>query len=109
MPGWPAHIFLTFATMSAIEYYIFGLSHVRDVLSLFLFFIVVLVGGLMPDILEPYKKGEKHRGFLHSMVMIPVLIIGLVFVNEYYPSRFMIFAFYFVLSYIFHIVIDGFD
>ena len=109
MPSWPTHIFLTFATMSAIEYYIFGLSHIKDVFSLFLFFMVVLVGGLMPDLIEPYKKGKKHRGFFHSMIMIPVLLIALVFINEYYHPWFMIFIFYFAISYIFHIVIDGFD
>ncbi|HME87277.1 MAG TPA: metal-dependent hydrolase [Candidatus Nanoarchaeia archaeon] len=76
-----------------------------------LFIVLVMFGGLLPDIDHPKSKIGKytpiaflfeHRGFFHSFLVIPVIVVLLYFVFDL-PS----FAVPIAIGYISHLTSDA--
>jgi membrane-bound metal-dependent hydrolase YbcI (DUF457 family) len=88
-------------------------TQIDPILYTFLAGFCGLVGGLLPDILEPSSRGPRHRGIFHSFFFLAglVLIDALIVYGKILPSPEQFFLrniiFFIVVGYISHLILDG--
>ena len=71
-----------------------------------LFIGLAIIGSIFPDLIEPPHSGN-HRKFFHSVVMLGILILLLIWLNSGNQSMITYLSSGFILGYLSHLLLDA--